>query len=232
MKKNKYKVLFFDVFGTVVDWRKSLIKLGNTIDKNIDWSKVVDMWREAYVPSMNRVRSGAVPWKILDELHEESLEQILYDLDIKNLNAIKKNLLVNGWHNLDPWPDSSEGLLKLKSNFVISTLSNGNISLLLDMAKNCNLPWDLIISAENFKSYKPDRTVYLQACKLVNRTPRECTLVAAHKSDLRAASDCGLKTIYINRPFEFGKKNVIDETDNFKADFTVDNLFAIEDLDF
>src|ERR1051325_10876196 len=159
------KVLAFDVFGTVVDWRSSVIaegeRLGKANNLNVDWSTFADAWRTIYRPYMDKVQNGELPWTKLDDLHRMMLDETLAKFAISNLTAAEKENFNRVWHRLKPWPDSVPGLQRLKSRFVITTLSNGNISLLANMAKHAGLPWDCILSAENVRRYKPDPAVYL-----------------------------------------------------------------------
>lgn len=202
------KALTFDVFGTVVDWRGSIIREGEQWgrEKNlqIDWGKFADRWRAGYGPSMEKVRKGELPWTKLDVLHRTILDQLLVEFSINGLTEEEKENWTNVWHRLTPWPDAVEGLTRLKKNFVITTLSNGNVSLLVDMAKHAGLPWDTVLSAELFHHYKPDREVYLGAAELLSCKPAEVMMVAAHPIDLRAAQSCGLKAGYVPRPLEGG----------------------------
>jgi 2-haloacid dehalogenase len=202
------KALVFDVFGTVVDWRGSIIREGAqwSQEKNlqIDWGKFADRWRAGYGPSMEKVRKGEMPWTKLDVLHRMILDQLLVEFNITGLTEEEKEHWSNVWHRLSPWPDAVEGLTRLKKNFVIATLSNGNVSLLVDMAKFAGLPWDTVLSAELFHHYKPDREVYLGAVELLSRKPSEVMMTAAHPDDLKAAQACGLKTGYVPRPLERG----------------------------
>lgn len=200
------KALAFDVFGTVVDWRSSVIAeaedFGRRHGVQRDWAAFADDWRGGYVPAMDRVRRGELPWTKLDDLHRDMLVTLLGDIpgvddeDVTELNRV--------WHRLDPWPDSVAGLTRLKQRYVITPLSNGNVSLLTDMAKHAGLPWDCVISAELFRHYKPDPEVYLGCAALLDVAPHELMLVAAHPSDLRAARDAGLRTAYVERPLERG----------------------------
>jgi len=203
------KALLFDVFGTVVDWRTSLIAdftaWSKKSGKTGDWTALVDAWRGAYVPSMDEVRKHPERGYInLDGLHRASLERLVRELEIEGLDAGDLAYLATGWHRLVPWPDSVDGLSRLKRRFVISPLSNGNVALLTNMAKAAGLPWDLILSAEIFQHYKPDRETYLGAARLLGLEPGEVMLVAAHNSDLRAAQSFGLATCFVPRPTEYG----------------------------
>jgi 2-haloacid dehalogenase len=199
--------LAFDVFGTVVDWRSSIIReleqFGEHHGLQQDWSRFADDWRAGYAPAMDRVRRGELPWTRIDDLHRMILEELLRaggasvsDADVDSLNR--------AWHRLDPWPDSVAGLTRLKEKFTITTLSNGNMSLLTNMAKRAGLPWDCVISAELFHHYKPDREAYLGCADLLGVAPDELMLVAAHPGDLKAARGAGLKTGYVDRPLEYG----------------------------
>lgn len=201
------KALAFDVFGTVVDWRSSVIAeledFGRTHDVSADWAAFADDWRGGYAPSMDRVRRGGLPWTKIDDLHRGILVDLLDragitvgDADIDHLNR--------AWHRLNPWPDAVAGLTRLKARYLITTLSNGNVSLLTNMAKHAGLPWDCVISAELFGHYKPDREAYLGCADLLDVAPGELMLVAAHPSDLQAARDAGLATGYVARPLERG----------------------------
>jgi 2-haloacid dehalogenase len=202
------EALVFNVFGTVVDWRSTIVrdgeKLGRQKDLDVDWATFADAWRSRYAPSMDRVRRGEIPWTKLDDLHRTSLEDLLNVFGIKDLSEEEKDHLNRVWHRLEPWPDAVEGLTRLKESYVIAPLSNGNVSLLVNMAKRAGLPWDLILSAELARHYKPDPETYLMAPDLLDLRPEQVMMVAAHPHDLRAARKNGLKTAYIPRPLEFG----------------------------
>ncbi|MFN0041328.1 MAG: haloacid dehalogenase type II [Burkholderiales bacterium] len=210
MKSAQVHALVFDVFGTVVDWRGSLIREGRALGQrkniDIDWTAFADAWRAGYKPAMDKVRTGKLPWMNIDSLHRLILNELLLQFDIRGLSEAKIDHLNRAWHRLKPWADSVRGLKRLKKQFVISTLSNGNVALLTNMAKNAGLPWDCIISAELFRHYKPDPEAYLGAASMLGLKPQEVMLVAAHKDDLHAAKRCGLKTAFITRPKEFGPK--------------------------
>jgi 2-haloacid dehalogenase len=205
---NGVRVLVFDTFGTVVDWRGSLIAEGERLGKakglTVDWAEFADAWRGGYGPSMNRVRKGDLPWTKLDALHRMILDQLLVKYKIENLSEEEKRHLNYVWHRLKPWPDSVQGLTRLKKKFVIAPLSNGNVSLLTNMAKQAGLPWDAILSTEIVKRYKPDRETYLMAAEFWDVEPGAVMMVAAHAGDLDAAKKLGLKTAYVHRPLEFG----------------------------
>ena len=200
--------LVFDVFGTVVDWRSTIIRegaaLGRKKDLDVDWAAFADAWRGRYAPSMDSVRSGEIPWTNLDALHRASLEELLDEFGVESLSEEEKDRFNKVWHRLDPWPDAVEGLTRLKESYVISPLSNGNVALLVNMAKKTGLPWDLILSAELVRHYKPDPETYLMAPELLDLHADQVMMVAAHPHDLRAAQENGLRTAYIPRPLEFG----------------------------
>src|SRR5258706_1485049 len=186
------KALVFDTFGTVVDWRSSVAREVEALAKRkgvaIDAPKFADAWRAGYGPSMNRVRSGDLPWTRLDALHRMTLDKILVDFGITSLGEPEKDALNRAWHRLKPWPDSVAGLTRLKKKFTIAPLSNGNIALMTDMAKHAGLPWDCILGAELVRHYKPDREVYQSAADFLALQPGEVMMVAAHLGDLRAAT--------------------------------------------
>ena len=204
------KALVFDVFGTVVDWRGSVIREGEELSReknlNVDWAAFADAWRGRYKPSMDRVRRGEIPWTNLDALHRTSLEELLEEFGIEGLTQEEKDHLNKAWHRLDPWPDAVPGLTRLKERYIISTFSNGNVALLTNMAKRARLPWDLILSAELVRHYKPDPEIYLMVPDLLDLRPEEVMLVAAHPIDLRAAQTHGLRTAYVPRPLEYGAR--------------------------
>ncbi len=215
------KILAFDVFGTVVDWRSSVIAegehLGKTKGINIDWAAFADAWRSIYRPYMDKVQSSELPWTKLDDLHRMMLAETLKKFGIQNLSDDEKENLNRVWHRLNPWPDSVPGLQRLKSRFVITTLSNGNVSLLTNMAKHAGLPWDCILSAENVRHYKPDPAVYLLAPQLFDIKPEQVMMVAAHEHDLQAAQSHGLRTAHVHRPMEHGpgKESEIPPTERY-----------------
>ena len=202
------KALVFDVFGTVVDWRSTIIREGEALgrEKNIyvDWGAFADAWRSRYAPSMDRVRSGEIPWTKLDDLHRASLEELLAEFGIEGLSRAEKDHFNRVWHRLDPWPDAVEGLARLRQLYIIAPLSNGNVALLTNMARRAGLPWDLVLSAELTRHYKPDPETYLMPPLLLDLEPEQVMMVAAHVYDLRSARNNGLRTAYVPRPLEFG----------------------------
>ena len=205
------KVLAFDVFGTVVDWHGSIAAEVTRLGLQVDPDAFATAWRQGYKPAMARVRSGELPWTKIDDLHRMILDDVLKTFKITSLTEAQVQDLNLVWHRLTPWSETVEGLHKLKSQFTIVTLSNGNLGLLADMAKNAGLPWDLILSAEVFRHYKPDPETYLGVADTFNVLPEEVMLVAAHKDDLVAAHACGLQTAFIERPLEFGKNHQRDD---------------------
>jgi 2-haloacid dehalogenase len=216
---SQVKALVFDVFGTVVDWRSSLIADFTAWDKTrgikADWTALVDAWRGVYMASMDEVRRHPERgYVILDTLHRRSLEKLVARFGIAGLSEADLTYLTMGWHRLNPWPDSVSGLTRLKDKLIIAPLSNGNVALLTNMAKHAGLPWDLVLSAELFEHYKPDREVYLGAARLLGLEPGQVMMVAAHNNDLEAAGRLGLKTAFVARPTEYGPLQNRD----FKAD--------------
>ncbi|HEX4061815.1 MAG TPA: haloacid dehalogenase type II [Streptosporangiaceae bacterium] len=202
------KALLFDVFGTVVDWRSGVIRdvteLARAKNAEVDAAAFADAWRADYGPVMDLVRRGELPWAKLDDLHRRSLDRLLGEFGFAGLDESEKEWLNRCWHRLDPWPDAVPGLNRLKRRFVVATFSNGNVSLLVDMAKRAGLPWDCVFSAELFRHYKPDPEFYLGAVELLGLTPPEVMLVAAHNNDLCAAAGQGLATAFVFRPGELG----------------------------
>ncbi|OBK71314.1 haloacid dehalogenase type II [Mycobacterium sp. 1274761.0] len=225
------KALAFDVFGTVVDWRSSIIReltdFGRAHGLDADWAAMADEWRRGYAPAMERVRRGDLPWTRIDDLHRMILDELLAKAGITGLAEADVEHLNRAWHRLDPWPDSVAGLTRLKERFVITTLSNGNVSLLTNMAKRARLPWDCVLSAELFHHYKPDREAYLGCADLLGVRPDELMLVAAHPFDLRAAGGAGLKTAYVARPLEYGPNQRQHRFDDDEFDVTATDLLDL-----
>lgn len=229
MQAPDLKAILFDVFGTVVDWRSGVIREGETLgaqrEISVDWPAFADAWRGEYAPSMDRVRRGELPWSSLDALHRESLERLLERFGIDGLSEEDKQSLNLAWHRLDPWPDSVAGLERLRRRYIIAPLSNGNVSLLVDMAKRAGLPWDVILSAELARHYKPDPESYLTAVSLLDLSPQQTMMAAAHPGDLRAAASLGLRTAYIHRPLEWGPQaQDTSRPDGSEFDFSVDSI--------
>jgi 2-haloacid dehalogenase len=224
------KALLFDVFGTVVDWRNSVAReLRPFLEGQgvrADAYEVADAWRRKYKPALEEIRTGRRPFVRLDVLHRENLESLLADYGIEagRISEQQLNDLNLIWHRLDPWPDSVVGLWRLKQRFMIAPLSNGNIRLMMDMAKRAGLPWDAILGAEVVKAYKPSPEVYLGTADVLGLRPEEICMVAAHNGDLAAARKCGLKTAFVLRATEHGpgqKTNLRAEQD---WDWVADDL--------
>jgi 2-haloacid dehalogenase len=208
------QALLFDVFGTVVDWRGSIIDeltlFGAKRGIVANWEAFTDDWRGLYQPAMEEVRSGRREWTILDALHRESLDKLIEKYGIAGLSEPEKDHVNRVWHRLKPWPDAVEGLTHLKSRYIIGTLSNGNVGLLARMAKHAGLPWDVILGAETARAYKPLPQAYLGNAALLNLEPAQVMLVAAHNGDLAAAAAAGLRTGFVARPQEQGPHQVRD----------------------
>ncbi|HYD63805.1 MAG TPA: haloacid dehalogenase type II [Noviherbaspirillum sp.] len=198
------KIIAFDIFGTVVDWHGTIAREVDAMNLGVDGNAFALAWRAGYVPAMQRVMSGELGWTRIDDLHRMILDDILARFGITSLSEAQKKDLNRIWHRLDAWPDSVEGLTRLKSRYTICTLSNGNIGLLTNMAKRAGLPWDCILSAEVFRKYKPDPATYLGVANVFDVAPEQVMLAAAHHDDLAGARSCGLQTAYIERPLEFG----------------------------
>ncbi len=231
--KDNVKALVFDVFGTVVDWRGSLIReltaFGNGRGVHADWARFADDWRSMYQPAMEEVRSGRRAWTILDALHRESLLALLERYNIQGLGAHEIEHLNTIWHRLDPWPDAIDGLLRLKRRYIISTLSNGNTGLLIRMAKRAGLPWDLILGAESAQAYKPLPECYLRNAALLNLEPSEVMLVAAHNDDLAAAAATGYRTAFVVRRSEYGPEQKKDLAATQAWDIVTDSFIGVAD---
>jgi len=222
------KALVFDVFGTVVDWRGTIIKEGTALSRTrrlqVDWARFADAWRAGYRTAMDRVRRGELPWLNLDALHRLLLDQLLIDFKVTTLTSSEVEHLNKVWHRLTPWPDAVTGLTRLRTNYTLATLSNGNMALLVNLSKQANLPWDCILSAELAHHYKPDPEVYWTAARLLGLRPQQIMMVAAHAWDLRAAGAVGMHTAFIPRPLEHGPGHLDDpepdvDFDVVEADF-------------
>jgi len=202
------KALTFDVFGTVVDWRGSVIRDGEALSRRTgvktDWGEFADAWRGEYAPSMKPIREGKRPWVNLDVLHYENLLTTVKKLGVEGLGEPDLRWLNQTWHRLDPWPDAAEGIARLKRKYVVVTLSNGNVALTIDLIRHGKLPFDSVLGAEIAKQYKPHPQAYLTTVSLLQLEPSQVLMVAAHNSDLRGASKAGLRTAYVIRPTQFG----------------------------
>lgn len=208
------RALLFDVFGTCVDWRSGVMRevaaVASAKGRPVDAAAFADAWRALYQPSMEAVRSGRRSWTVLDVLHRESLDSLLPKFGLDDLSEAERAELNRAWHRLDPWPDTVPGLTRLKARYIISPLSNGNVALLTNMAKRAGLPWDLILSAETSRAYKPLPESYLNAVTMLGLAPAQVMMVAAHNGDLAAAQRVGLKTAFVPRPAEHGPGQTTD----------------------
>jgi 2-haloacid dehalogenase len=209
------RALVFDVFGTVVDWRTGIAAAAAA--HGLDGEPFADAWRARYIPSMDLVRRGDLPWMNLDALQARSLEELLPEFGA-SLSLSERQALVLAWHRLPAWPDAGAGLERLRSRYLVATLSNGGLALLTNLAKNADLRFDCILSAELFRHYKPDPETYLMSAQLLGLDPAEVMLVAAHKPDLRAAQACGLRAGFVARPLEFGPAGHPDELPDPEAE--------------
>jgi 2-haloacid dehalogenase len=232
--KETVQALVFDVFGTVVDWRSSCIREltafgdGRGI-RDVDWEAFSDDWRGLYQPSMEAVRTGARPFAILDDLHRESLLTLLENYKLPKLAAHEIEHLTTIWHRLVPWPDVVTGLTRLKSRYIIGTLSNGNIGLMTRLARHSGLPWDVILGAEVAGAYKPQPQAYLGTAKALNLEPQQCMLVAAHNDDLAAAAAQGYRTAFVVRPDEYGPHQKKDFAADRPWDVITDTFHGVAD---
>jgi 2-haloacid dehalogenase len=202
------KALTFDVFGTTVDWRTTVIdeasRIVGTKGNSVDWARLADAWRAGYKPAMDRVRRGELPWMNLDAIHRMLLDRLLKEFAIVGVTKEEREQLNLVWHRLKPWPDSAGGLARLRKRFIVAALSNGNMALLTNLSKHAGLSWDCILSAELARHYKPDREVYRMAADLLELPPAQVMMVAAHKDDLRGAQAVGFRTAFVPRPLEYG----------------------------
>jgi len=221
------KALFFDVFGTLVDWRTSVAREAEKIlapqGHRLDWLAFADAWRGEYQPGMEEVRAGRIPFSKLDLLHRRNLERFLPRFDLQNLSGAVLHELTLSWHRLDAWPDVPAALARLKRKFMIAPVSNGNISLMVDLARRNNFPWDAILGAEVAGDYKPKPGVYLAACTALDLAPAQCMMVAAHSNDLAAAARVGLRTAHTARPDEYGP-NTGEGNPTVAVDFAANDL--------
>ncbi len=230
MRADDIQVLFFDIFGTVVDWHGSIRREVEAIAPGVDGDAFALAWRDGYRPAMARVMSGELGWTLIDDLHRMILDEIAPRFGLGALDGARRHHLNRAWHRLAPWPDSVHGLARLKSRYLICTLSNGNIGLLAEMGKHAKLPWDCVLSAEVFRAYKPDPSVYLGAARVFDLPPSQTMLVAAHHDDLAAARACGLRTAYIERPLEFGAAHPKDVSPDAANDLHARSLDHLADL--
>jgi len=223
--------LLFDVFGTVVDWRASLIDDLSAFAAGrgltLDWAAFADDWRALYQPAMEEVRVGRRAWTVLDILHRESLDKLIAKYAIGGLSEADKDHINKVWHRLKPWPDAVEGLTRLKTRYIIGTLSNGNVGLLTRMAKFARLPWDVVLGAETARAYKPQPQAYLASAELLNLRPEQVMLVAAHNGDLASAAKVGLRTAFVPRPNEWGAGQTLDLKAEREWDVIADSFVSL-----
>ncbi len=228
------KALFFDVFGTCVDWRAGVSRevgaLAARIGAEVDAEAIADAWRGHYQPQMETVRSGARPWVSLDVLHREALDDVIAGTGLAGIDERERDELTRAWHRLDPWPDTVAGLTRMRRTHVIAPNSNGNIALLVNMARRAGLPWDVILGAETARAYKPAPEAYLRNVASLGLEPHEVMMVAAHAEDLRAASACGLSTAFVARPTEHGPDQTTDLAPPDGVDLVAPDLVALAEL--
>lgn len=229
----RVRALTFDVFGTVVDWRSSIIREGEAFGRakgiTADWTDFADRWRALYQPQLSKVREGKMPWTRLDDLHRMSLLQLLDEFGITGLSEEEIDDLNRAWHRLDPWPDSVEGLTRLHKNYPLATLSNGNVSLMVDMARRAGLPWDAILGAEVARHYKRQPEAYLITAAFLDLAPEQCMLVAAHNDDLVVASGLGFRTAFVARPTEYGPGQDEDLRAEHEFDIIATSMIDVAD---
>jgi 2-haloacid dehalogenase len=230
---NDVRALTFDVFGTTVDWRSGVAaaagRLGALNGVHCDWERLADAWRALYVPSMDRVRRGELPWTNFDRLHRLSLDQVLQDLGVAGFDLAAREELTNAWERLPPWPDAAPGLARLARRFTVATLSNGNRSQQVALIAFAHLPFQRLLSAEDVHHYKPDPEVYLGAAAALGLRADQVMMVAAHKSDLRAAQAAGLRAAFVERPLEKGTDGGADLLPDPDADVQATDFIDLAD---
>ncbi len=208
------KALLFDVFGTCVDWygsvSRELQRHATDIGCDADVAAMTLAWRQAYFDGMAEVRAGRAPWRKVDDIHREALDRLLGSHGMQALDEAARARLNRIWHHLQPWPDTRHGLHALRQDHYIATLSNGNLQLLIDLARFGELPWDTLFCSDLFKAFKPDTRTYLGACGLLDLRAQDVMMVACHRGDLQAAAACGLQTGFVHRPAEFGHHHTAD----------------------
>ena len=229
------QALLFDTFGTIVDWRGSVTRMGQVLGREngidgVDWEHFARAWRAGYRPGMAKVRSGERDWVPIDVIHRERLDVIVEEFGIADRFDGDARADINlMWHRLDPWPDSVPGLIRLKRRYLIGPLSNGSTVLLASMAKRAGLPWDLIISSDITRAYKRDPAAYLNACAALGLSPSQVMMCAAHNDDLEAAAAQGMRTAYVNRPYEYGPDQRVDFEATGDWDIVTDTIGGIAD---
>jgi 2-haloacid dehalogenase len=233
MALDRVKALVFDVFGTVVDWRGSIAREAEAFARRnglkLDGERFALDWRALYQPAMDKVRKGQLGFVKLDLLHRMNLDELLARHGIAGLPEAEIAHLNEAWHRLDPWPDAVPGLTRLRDRYILGTMSNGNVRLMVDMAKHAGLPWDVILGAEVARAYKPDPTTYLTGVEYLSMQPAEVMLVAAHNGDLLAARKCGLATGFVGRPYEYGAAQTRDTKAEHDFDIVADSFVDLAD---
>ena len=228
MEFPEVKAMTFDIFGTVADWRGSIIREGQDVwaakGVEVDWEQFAEEWRAGYGPAMQRVRSGDLPWMNIDALHRLILDDLLARYQISSLAEDDKDQLNRVWHRLNTWPDVASGLTRLRRRAIIAALSNGNVGLLVNMARHGGLCWDCVLSSEFAKHYKPDPEVYRTAAALLGLEPHEVMMVAAHNGDLKGAQAVGFRTAFVHRPREYGPKQTTDLTPDYSIDVVAEDF--------
>ena len=234
MKFPEVKAFTFDIFGTVVDWRGSIVGEGRDVwaarGVDVDWEEFADSWRGGYEPAMQRVRSGELPWMNIDALHRLILDGLLEQHQISSLSEGEKDQLNRVWHRLDPWPEVAAGLERIRRQGVVAALSNGNVALLVNMARHGGLCWDCVLSAELAKHYKPDPEVYQTAAALLGLEPHQVMMVAAHNGDLKGAQAVGFRTAFVHRPREYGPAQTTDLVPDSSVDIVAKDFMELADL--
>lgn len=233
MADQEVKALVFDVFGTVVDWRTTVAREVEALAEEKGWTldgaAFADRWRSLYGPSMTPVRRGEAPYRRLDDLHRESLVKVLEEFGLSLEDPAELEHLNRVWHRLDPWPDSVPGLTRLKGKFIIATMSNGHVALMVNMAKHAGLPWDMILGSEPAQNFKPKSVVYLTGADWLGLEPGEVMMTAAHNHDLAAARRLGFRTAYINRPTEYGPNQHKDTEAESDWDYITSSMEELAD---
>lgn len=227
------KALVFDVFGTVVDWRgtidREMTKFGHAHSIDQDWQQFALDWRALYKPAMKKVRDGDRGYVKLDVLHRENLQQLLQDYGLQDCDEHTLEHINTVWHRLRPWADTLPGMHRLKRKFILGSLSNGNVALMVNMARHSGIPWDAILGSEPTRGYKPQTHVYLDTVDMLGLKPHQCLMVAAHNDDLKVARSLGLKTAYINRPYEYGDAQTVDKEAEEQWDIVCESMTELAD---
>lgn len=227
------KALLFDVFGTVVDWRGSIDRemqaFGKAHSIEQDWQQFALDWRALYEPAMEKIREGGRGYVKLDLLHRENLHQLLSDYGLQDLDESQLQHINTAWHRLRPWADTLPGMYRLKRNFTLASLSNANIALMVNLSRHSAIPWDAILGSEPTRGYKPQAHVYLDSVEMLGLKPHQCLMVAAHNDDLYAARELGLQTAYINRPYEYGHAQTVDNQAEHEWDIVCESMTELAD---